>query len=339
MSKKIAALLNYGINGYDVEFEKNILYFNSVTKNLPVFPIYNTNGNIPYTEELLNQLYNSGFRIFIGFSSSSSLSALLPWFNSHEGAVGLSFSSSADSLDIPKPVYRFQPTDNYVLKSLEDIFNQTIETGGRIFYIYTGNQLASQNVLETLETNYPGKIVTYELTPDYTNLTEADIKNFYNSNSISSIDMCLIYIFSSEKRQEYTSYFNSSYNINASQYDILQSGFPLIDINNTSLVNQYNVIQSKNISTSTLYNQAQEYLGKDFVPQTISVMYFAGMLEKKVNINYLYSYASVLEFNENNDIKYSSINFYQYKSNGLFESQNLYSEDPLYGDLFFEKIN
>ena len=66
------------------------------------FPVINTEGNISKTILLLEKYYELGYRFFIGFLNSSTLSNVLDWFNMHPDAVGISPASTAPLLKIPK---------------------------------------------------------------------------------------------------------------------------------------------------------------------------------------------------------------------------------------------
>ena len=57
--------------------------------------------NIKY----LNMYYNKGYRLFMGFSVSSILAGVLPWFETVGiEAKGISLKSNANSLSFPKPI-------------------------------------------------------------------------------------------------------------------------------------------------------------------------------------------------------------------------------------------
>ena len=336
---KVIGLLELGptTQTIDINFNKNIYFLWSITDVFDNFPIYNTDGSVALTLELLEKYYNEGYRIFLGFSSSSMLEAVLPWFNSHPDAIGVSAFSVASYLSIPKNIYRISPKDIFFLQYLVDyILNSIVSSGGRIFYVYSDSDTGERvkNILYDLygEEN----VITFPIDSTYSNLTKTNIQNFYSDNNITNIDVCLILIYNPIKYQEYVNYFTSDYNIYASQYGI--PFIPVINSSNTSLENLFNVISIQNITTSTLQNVSLINLKESYVPQTSDALYLITSLALNQNINYLYSYGTNLQFDENNDIKYASLKQYLYRD-GNFVPIKIHTNDPLYGILNFDLIS
>lgn len=85
----------------DNDIELNLAYFGY---NYPVFPIGTS----------LDTLYAQGYRIFLGFSTSTSLLASIPFFDAHPDTVAISLYSTASSLRTRtvKNVYRMIPPDD-----------------------------------------------------------------------------------------------------------------------------------------------------------------------------------------------------------------------------------
>ena len=335
---KVIGLLELGpTQTIDINFNKNIYFLWSQTNIFDNFPIYNTDGDLDITLELLEKYYNEGFRFFLGFSSSSILQAVLPWFNSHPDAIGVSAISAATYLSVPKNIYRIAPKEIFILQYLVvNILNSIIVSGGRIFYVYTDND-AGNNVKNLLYNLYGEEnIITFPIDLTYSNLTKTNIQNFYSDNNITNNDVCLILIFDTTKFQEYVNYFTSDYNIYASQYTFPY--IPVINSSNTSLENLFNVISIQNITTSTLQNVSLINLKESYVPQTSDALYLITSLALNQNINYLYSYGTNLQFDENNDIKYASLKQYLYRDSN-FVPIKIHTNDPLYGILDFDLIS
>jgi hypothetical protein len=336
---KVISLLELGpTQNYDLNFEKSIYYCWAETDKFDNFPIYNTDGSVEVTLELLQKYYDEGFRIFIGFNRLGMLVEVIPWFNSHPDAIGITSVSSNTVQPINKNIYQMRPSNTFVINYLSDnVFTPTVENGGRIFYVYNSDELISISLAIYLETKYGvNNVIKFPISPDYSNLTKENIVNFYESNSVSSKDVCLIIISDYSQDQKYVDFFTQDFNIYAPQYDILF--FPVINPNNTSLNNLYNVVNSENITTSQLQIDGTIYLNNLFVLLIPNTLYLATALALGQNINYLYSYGTVLEFDSNNAIKYSSIKLYTFQTDS-YVPLKIHCSDPLYGVLDFVKIN
>jgi ABC-type branched-subunit amino acid transport system substrate-binding protein len=86
-------------------------------KGLENIEIYDTNSKIETTISLLNDLYNRGKRIFIGFNRSTILTGVIEWFESHEDTYGISITSTSPTLNIKKNIYRMIPPDNKIIET------------------------------------------------------------------------------------------------------------------------------------------------------------------------------------------------------------------------------
>lgn len=106
---KSIALLNLNdLDPYKVELNLKATFeyywANKEKYGLPFkeFPIYKIKDTTEDAINNLNKFYNDGYRIFIGFSTSSQVKAVLEWFNQHPDAYGISPSSTTYSLQIKK---------------------------------------------------------------------------------------------------------------------------------------------------------------------------------------------------------------------------------------------
>ena len=340
-TNNIVALLDS--NGDDSIIVKTIYYLWTSTNDVfPVFPIYDTRGSLELTLSYLEKYYNLGYRVFLGFSISTIFKEVLTWFDNHPDAVGLSLASSANSLQIiNKPIYRLQPVDSFTLSSIKPIIYPKVLNGGKVFYIYTLDQLACIEALDIINNTYGEEnVFTYPLKPDFSNLTQEDLIDYFSKFDLTDNDSIINYIIYTgefDARQKYVSLFDKNLILPCIQFDILATGFPVIDLSTTSLNNLYKNIQIESITTSKIYNDASKYLGDDFFPETINGLYLLNALSTNYNIDYLYSYSSILGFNEYNDVSYGSVGIYTYKD-GVFEQGTIFSNDPLYGELVFDLI-
>jgi hypothetical protein len=341
MTKKAAALLE--LTGGYIEGDRRILqtlyYIWSTTNNFIQFPIYDTEGRIDKTLALLDSCYSKGIKLFYGFSRSTVLAPVINWFKEHPDAIGISASSSANSLSIPKNIYRLQIVDSYAIESINFALENTINNGGRIFYVYSANELASDNALNILKNNYGAEnIIEYPVLSDKSNLTQVDLQNFYSTNNVSAIDTVVVYLFISDQSEVYLNLFDSNLIIPASQYEMTLGGYPKINSSTTSLNGLYNVLVLQNVTNSALWDSCNQNLKlEQFSSNTVNALYMLTQFSKNNSEYTLGSYDGTLQFNEFKDIKYGSITNYLY-NNGTFNDTYIYCADPLYGQLKFEQI-
>ncbi len=341
--KKAIALLEL-TNGYvtnDRAMQKTLMYYLTVTSIFEPISIYNTDGNLNTTLNMLETYYNQGIRIFIGFSRSTIVSGVLDWFNSHPDAIGISTTSSANSLSVVKKnIYRLQIVDSYILDSISIPLQNTINSSGKIYYIYTVEEQAAQEVLDILNSTYgASNIIGYPVLKDNSNLTQQDLINFFiNTNNVSANDSVVVYLIDGNQRQIYVDYFFGELSIPANQYDILAVNFPKINLETTTLNKLYNVLTIENITKSQLWNDGLEYLGDtNFSSNSLNALYMATSFVNNYDVLSLASYDSCIQFTEFNDCKFGSVASYVY-NDGLFVYNFIYSVDPIYGQLNFTKI-
>lgn len=312
-------------------------YYWTTTKIFTPLSIYDTTGSLDKTLELLDEYYSKGYRIFIGFSRSSILNGCLSWFNSHPDAIGISISSSANSLATPKSIYRLQIVDSFIINSINLPLQNTITNGGKIFYVYSENELATQEVYDILKEKYgESNIIPYAA--NSSNLTVEAMNNFFLTSS--SNDSVVVYLFKGTQRETYVNLFKTTNNfsIPANQYDIANVGFPILDSTTTTLANTYNVVALENIITSELFNEGVQHSGTNYSVNTLNALYLTESLMYNSNINNLFSYAGTLQFDDvTKDIKYGSTKLYNY-INPNFTSIQVYANDPLYGIITLNRV-
>ena len=324
---------NYYWNKYPELFGKiQIVYTNvdengnTITNNAKIIE-----NNIKY----LNEYYNKGYTLFIGFSLSTILSGVLPWFNTvGTKAKGISLNSSANSLNFPKPVYRLQVDDNKVIDSLSFI----LTNASKIYYIYSENQLAAKDVLLYLELLYSGKIILYSVKTDSSNLTLQNIQNLYKDSDKDSVS--IMYLFIETQNSDFVNVFNDSYPMPTSTFDVLLLSYPVInEASKNALVNKYNFLENVSFSTSKLFRNGLDDLKELFSPYVPNALLLINKLAVEGDVTTLPSHNSILEFNENNDIKYFTIlnTIYSKTNNGeYFYKPDFYSVfDPIVGKQIF----
>jgi len=289
---------NYYWNKYPDLFERIQIVYTDIDENGN--PILDNNVIIQNNIKYLNEYYNKGYRLFIGFSISTILKGVLPWFkNIGTEAKGISLYSSASALNIPKPVYRLQINDDKTIDSLNFIFTDS----SKIYYIYSEQQLASLSLLKYLEQIYPNKIISYSVKTDSSNLTLSNIKELYKDVDDKSVS--IMYLFIKSQQSDFLNLFNDSYSMPNSTYDILLGNFPKInETSKNALVNKYNFLVDVSFSTSELFRNGLDSLKENFSTYVPNALLLTNNICLTENINSLPSDNAILEFDENNDIKY-----------------------------------
>ena len=316
-----------------------IYYYNATTTIFEPLTVLNTQADDARTLELLETNYNNGYRIFLGFERSTTLSYVLDWFNTHPDAVGISISSSAISLaTVEKNIYRLQPNDSFVIDSIDSELQQTIDEGGRIFYVYSKDELASEEIIPLLNSKYgESNIILYPVNSDDSNLNQQSLYNFFiTTYNATSKDSIVAYLILANQDQKYVDLFNSSLVVPSQQYDIVGI-FANIDPQTTSLNGLFNAVIFTNITSSELLNLGLEYLNNNFTPNTLNALYMISAFVNNQNVLSLASYSSCLQFNQYNDAKYGSLAVYKY-NDYVYQYRYIYSKDPIYGQLIFTQI-
>lgn len=345
MSKKAIALLELtiGSTSANQKFYSSLSYFWTKTpifERFPVIDVATGQGNTieEKTINLLDKYYQEGYRIFVGFMRSSIVDAVIEWFNQHPDAIGMSPTSTSDSLNFPKSIYRLVPTDQTLINSINTQLQTAIDNGGKIYYVYSKDELATLSLLEYMNTKYGAEnIKLFPVEVDSSNLTVENLQTFYQDSS--AVDVAVVYLFVENQQQKYISLFNNvdGLDIPLKQYSL---DYNLVEINpnTTTLKNKYSIILPKSVTTSSLWNSALEYMGDNFNTPSLNLLYLATALIRNLNILNIYSYNGVLQFNENKDIEYYSYGLYLYTDKDVFFNNIISVKDPLYGDLIFNAI-
>ncbi len=273
---KTIALLNLNGDFGNLNVKNTLeFYWKNYPREFKSFPIENTEGNITKTLELLEKYYNLGYRYFIGFTSSSTVAALLDWFNMHPDAIGVSPSSTAPILNIPKNIFRMAPPDNFILDSVLP----QLESSSKIYYIYTLDELAPLNILELLEKNptIKSKLVIYGVKKDNSNLTLQEMQNLLQNSESSQC--VLLYLFT---RRDYINFYNLGLTFSGQQYDIIgRTPPPIIGEAAIQLNNKYNVSTFKGTNTSIIWREGYNALGQ--TNYNTKVLNILNLLKKIIN--------------------------------------------------------
>jgi hypothetical protein len=118
------------------------------TLNGFTIPIVDTKSDLPTNLTLLQQYYNQGVRIFLGFDRSTILQGVLPWFTAHPDTFGISVLSSAISLSVAKNVIRLTPPDSLPAFIVSQFINQGAYTA--VLYVVESTDLASMDIYTSI---------------------------------------------------------------------------------------------------------------------------------------------------------------------------------------------
>lgn len=327
-------LTNYS-NNIDTIYNDSLYYYWYKNQNFPKFPIIDTGSSIPNTLTLLDTYYSQGYRIFLGFSRSTVLTDVISWFNSHPDAVGISLWSTAISLNnVSRNIYRTTPSDNTIVDAV--IPYLPIDTIGNVYYIYTGGELATEDVLIQLQSISTINVIPYPVGTGYNPLTVSDLQTFFTG--ATSNDVVVLYLLD---EQPYFDLYDepSPLTFPGKQYDIINTQLPLINgAAQNELNNKLYYIQNTYPNTGLLWRENADYLtvkaGGDLTSSTglANALTMIDYFQKGKNIGLLGSYSAVLQFNQYKDIEYPSFLFRLYQSaTNTFVQNSISFDDPLLG--------
>ncbi len=327
---KTIALLELTGDGYtsnDIVVKNTFqFYWKNYNSEFKAFPIIDTKSDLNITLNLLENYYNNGYRYFVGFSRSTIVSGVLDWFNNHPEAIGISSTSTAPILNIPKKIYRMTPNDDYILNSVLP----QLESSSKVYYIYTAGEVAMLNILSLLKSNpiISPKLITFAVNPDNSNLTVQNIENlFENPDESQSI---LLYLLD---RPPYIDLYNQGLTFPGQQYDILGIQPPqIIGEAAIQLNNKYNVTAYKGTNTSIIWRDGYNSLGEDnYSIVSLNILNLLNTLVLKENVSNINSHFGILQFDPvSRDIIYPSF-LVEILQNNQFINKYLIVNDPLLG--------
>lgn len=329
-------LTNYS-NNIDTIYNESLYYYWYNNQYFPKFPIIDTGSSITNTLSLLETYYSQGYRIFLGFSRSSVVSAVIGWFNSHPDAVGISLWSTATSLNaISRNIYRIIPTDDAIINAV--LPSLPIKGTGNVFYIYTDGEVATGDVLNILTNDPSLNVFSYAINKDESNLTVTKLRKFFTENKAGPNDVTVLYIFDEQKYFDLFAVPNPL-TFPGKQYDIINTQLPVINGDaQEELNNKLYYIQTTYPNTGLLWRDNTDYL-TDKADGTITTsgglcnaLAMIDYFQKGKNIGLLGSYSAVLQFNDFKDIMFPSFLFRLYrKVPNSFVKAFIAFEDPLLG--------
>jgi len=300
------------------------------------FPIYNTNGNIKKTLVCLDKLYKCGIRIFIGFNKSNRFAAVLPWFDKHPDAIGISASSSTYSFEIKKNIYRMEPVDNGPNNPISISLENNIKQNPSLFvyYLHEVGDIYSTDFLRSLQQNIlirPRLRVcdfTKQITPEKLSVCLVNSKKTdFLVNGLVSFDFLDV--------------FNTpNYTINPYIYDNAGTKIPSFNqIQSQNLKGNYSFFDYQGINTAYLWRKGYEDLKGKFAVNGFDILQVQTQLAKYQNPDYLEGAHGVLQFDPiTKDRLFYSFTKEDYLINETWKLNELIFQDPLYGTFIATKI-
>ena len=266
-------------------------YWNSYSSEFLKFPIVDTGGSEKKTLDLLEKYYNFGYIYFVGFNLSTTVSYVLEWFNMHPKAIGISATSTAPLLKIPKYIFRMTADDNYILEAIYE----KLYSSQTVYYIYSDLQIATLNVLKILENNSNiNNLKTFSVSD--TNLTLDNLKIFLDG----STDMDSIVLYLLFDREKYINYYSEGLTSPSQQYDI--TGITIPEINNNAsieLSNKYNIVTFKGTQTSLLWRNGYNKFGEEkYSIVCLNILNLLNYLVFNKNVDNVDTHFGILEFDD-----------------------------------------
>ncbi len=333
--------LSNGIVDFDNNLKLTFEYYFATSTLFDRFPIVDTTGSVTKSIQLLNYYYNKGYRIFIGFSSSSVLQGVLSWFQSHPDAIGISPNSTADSLSIAKNIYRLSVPDSLLISNIS--LSPFILSRDNIYYVYSGNQASAQGVLNLLLSNpiIGTKIKPYAINSDNSNNTVQDLTNLFNGSNPTT-DIVITYLYQNNQNNIYLNNVAlltqlPSPILPLPTFDISLQSFPVFNDLEKIVFNKiYYTWTTNPLSSSELWRQGYNQLKNDYSSFGLNVLQLNNYLSRKVSLTELSNYGFVQQFDTvTKDNKYFSLLNYIYIDNA-WTPQYVLALDPIVGNISYQ---
>lgn len=321
---EVIYLLEASTYGADLNIYETLQYYwnkypNKFFRGQIVYTDINTSSNSEIIQNNLfnlNKYYNSGSRFFVGFSRSTILNAVLPWFSIHPDVKGISLSSSSASLCIPKPIYRVQPADTALIAALKD----KLDASRYIYYLYSSGEIASDSLLSYLQSNYSAKLKPYSVNA---NLELSLLQTYFSG--CNSDDVSIMYLYNGTQQNDYLNLFTSVYPLPVETFDIANNGIPTAD--KTFIYQHYNYLSYQSLCASKLFVEGLNAGGPNFMNTVPNALLMISEFYNNQGLNTMPSYNSVLEFDENNDLIYYSV--LNQKFNPNLVNNFMFFKDPI----------
>jgi hypothetical protein len=300
-------------------------YWNSYPEEFSSCPIEDTKGSMEILLSLLDKYYAAGYKYFSGFTSSNVFSAVIPWFNDHPAATGITTFGNLSSLDsIPKNMYRLTPTNLIRTSSIVPYI-----TSKNVYFVYTRNLIAidelENSLIEYKEEKIINSLKTYE--GDFT--LESLMSFFSDATKDDVAVLCLV-----GEQQKYINLYSEGLTFPGEQYDILAIRTPVIPVNsslNSKLNGKYHLSQFIGISTSILWRNGNLKLGSKFSFSVIGQLNLLNVFNNSGSFNNCNGHLGITEFDQGTKYLLYPNLLINNLLDGVFVPEKLYLEDPIVG--------
>lgn len=315
----VVALLELSGNGVtdvDIPIAVSLQYL----YNLNGFPItiVDTQSDEANLVNLIQQWYDKGCRVFIGFSDSSVLAIVLPWFLAHQDTIGISLTSTASSLAVNKNVIRLTPSDVFSAYFMSEFINNG--KYDNVLFITDANTIAAQDLytsmLPLLNSNInTTQVLVHDLSVDETSreATTTALQNIPPNTIVVPLTL--------NDRDAYLDLL-----VNALPPNQIPDQLDTVDLYPTftpqeavALDGKYYYLTLSNIQ-SLANRELQQILGENFSENAFdayNIARIAAAMPDKSKIysivDHLLGHAGVLELNNFSDVKYGDFTIAQWK--------------------------
>ena len=288
-------------------------------------PIEDTKGSMEILLSLLDKYYAAGYRYFSGFTSSNVFKAVIPWFNEHPDATGITTFGNLSSLDnIPKNMYRLTPTNLIRTSSIVPYM-----TSKNVYFVYTRNLVAIDELKNSLIKYKEEKIIN-SLKMYEGDFTLESLMSFFSGATKDDVAViCLV-----GEQQKYINLYSEGLTFPGEQYDIPAIRTPVIPENsslNSTLNGKYHLLQFVGISTSILWRNGNLKLGSNFSFSVIGQLNLLNTFKNSGSFNNCNGHLGITEFDQATKyLLYPNV-LINNLLNGVFIPEKLYLEDPIVG--------
>ena len=309
----------------DTNIKKTLEYYwDNHPKDFSRCPIEDTKGDINVLLSLLDKYYTAGYRNFSGFTSSNTVKNVIPWFNEHPYARGITSLGSLTALEkIPKNIFRLTPN---ILFRIETILSNIISKN--VYFIYTKGFLVNDEI--TIELNEYKKqgIIKDIIVYKEDEITLSGLKKFFVNSTENDV---LITNLTNNLEDFLDIMSTASFSI-GSIYEIGAIRTPVIKPQYSSLANKYYFLELVGVCTSILLRNAKLKLGYNFLITVINQLNMLNEFKNSDSFENCNSHVGITDFDPASKyLLYSNVLINKLSSDNKFISEKLYINDPYIG--------
>ena len=318
----------------DVNIKKTLEYYwDNHPNEFSRCPIEDTKGDINVLLSLLDKYYAKGYRNFSGFTSSNVVKNVIPWFNEHPCARGITSLGSLTALEkIPKNIFRLTPN---ILSRIETIFPNI--TSKKIYFIYTKGFLVNDEITNELQEFKKQGIINDIIVYEEDEITLSGVTNFFKNSTENDVLITNL----TNNLEDFLDIISTASVSIGSIYEIGAIRTPVIKPQNSSfLENKYYFLELVGVCTSILLRNAKKSLGNDFKNTVINQLNMLHEFKKSDSFENCNSHVGITDFDSASKyLLYSNILINKLSSENKFISEKMYINDPYVGKYFANFIS